>query len=589
MKNAEIFGLTILGDGATVKRTPLINIIASGVYCPVAILAISDCTSHMAKGGMKDADYIANTLFLPHFESIDPNKTIIDLVAFDGAANVQKAGRILCEDYPKCTVIHGGEHVVSLVCGDICKLQVISHLIKINKLFYRFFTLHHSAYSMLLAESKKHNNGKPIMFIRASDTRMGGHIISLARTFRLKSTLESLITDPIFKSKNIGKKGIKTKIIQLIKSKSFWNHVLVCLKSLFPLLKLLRLCEKKEPAMDRLYYFVRKADSSLIKSKGDMNEMKKEFIARDPNMREEYYHISVSKGDIIEGRDFEYDDDSEEEEEGGDDGKIYDETDNLDSEANVDSILSADENGRDLGNQVINLWKKRRGHLVHSYSIIAWMLSPIPEVMSDAANNSIEHHLVVDELIDKLFHCENTDLIKNTFWEEYNDFSNKVGTNYSRDYIWNNQNLSQGKSYLWHKMFSEKYTKVLGRLACRVTSKIIGIGSVERIWGDVKHLKSGKRSHILGKTLEKQATIYGRSCVEVARIKRDLKRKDNIHQENLFFDDEDLAEILKIPSEALKKIFPRRRKFNDWKETWETSTKEKCPKLERDCCKNTVI
>ena len=120
----------------------------------------------------------------------------------------------------------------------------------------------------------------------------------------------------------------------------------------------------------------------------------------------------------------------------------------------------------------------------------------------------------------------------------------------------------------------------MGRLACRVTSKIIGIGSAERSWGDVKHLKSGKRSHILGKTLEKQATIYGRSCVEVARIKRDFKRKDNIHQENLFFDDEDLAEILKIPSEALKKIVPRRRTFNGWKETWETSTKEKCPKLE---------
>ena len=364
---------------------------------------------------------------------------------------------------------------------------------------------------------------------------------------------------------------------------------MVCLKSLFPLLKLLRLCDKKEPAMDRLYYYVRKADSSLIKSKGDMNEIQKEFIARDPNMREEYYHISVSKGDIIEGRDFEYDDDSEEEEEGGDDGKIYDETDNLDSEANIDSILSSDENGRDLGNQVIKLWKKRRGHLVHSYSIRAWMLSPIPEVMSDTVNNSIEHHLVVDELIDKLFYCENTDLIKNTFWEEYNDFSNKVGANYSRDYIWNNQNLSQGKSYLWHKFFSEKSTKVLGRLACRVTSKIIGIGSAERSWGDVKHLKSGKRSHILGKTLDKQATIYGRSCVEVARIKRDLKRKDNIHEENLFFDDEDLAEILKIPNEALKKLFPRRRTFNGCKETWETSTKEKCPKLEKRLLQNTVI
>ena len=40
LNNIEIFGLTILGDGAIVKRMPLINIIVSGVYCPVEILAI---------------------------------------------------------------------------------------------------------------------------------------------------------------------------------------------------------------------------------------------------------------------------------------------------------------------------------------------------------------------------------------------------------------------------------------------------------------------------------------------------------------------------------------------------------------------
>ena len=100
--------------------------------------------------------------------------------------------------------------------------------------------------------------------------------------------------------------------------------------------------------------------------------------------------------------------------------------------------------------------------------------------MLDATNHTAKNQLIVDELIDKIFHTENTDSIKNTFWEEYQNFSNKVGDFYSRDFIWNNQNLTQGKSYLWHKMFSEKSTKVLGRLACRVTSKIIGIGSAEK-------------------------------------------------------------------------------------------------------------
>ena len=75
LKDAKTFGLTLLGDGATIKRMPLINIIASGVYCPVAVLSIADCTNHMAKGGMKDADYIANTLFLPQFETINPEQT----------------------------------------------------------------------------------------------------------------------------------------------------------------------------------------------------------------------------------------------------------------------------------------------------------------------------------------------------------------------------------------------------------------------------------------------------------------------------------------------------------------------------------
>ena len=57
---------------------PLINIIASGVYCPVAVLAISDCTNHMAEGGTKDSKFISNDLFLTHFKKIDPKFSAIE-------------------------------------------------------------------------------------------------------------------------------------------------------------------------------------------------------------------------------------------------------------------------------------------------------------------------------------------------------------------------------------------------------------------------------------------------------------------------------------------------------------------------------
>ena len=41
-KEADTFGLTFLGDGATVRRLPLINVLASSISLPVAPLEIVD-------------------------------------------------------------------------------------------------------------------------------------------------------------------------------------------------------------------------------------------------------------------------------------------------------------------------------------------------------------------------------------------------------------------------------------------------------------------------------------------------------------------------------------------------------------------
>ena len=40
------------------------------------------------------------------------------------------------------------------------------------------------------------------------------------------------------------------------------------------------------------------------------------------------------------------------------------------------------------------------------------------------------------------------------------------------------------------------FTRVLGFVACKVTSKVLGIVAEERSWGDVKTIKSGKISDI---------------------------------------------------------------------------------------------
>ena len=112
-EESDIFGLVLYGDGATIAKTPFINILAGGVHLPNACLEIHDCTAQLAAGGRKTAKYIADTMIF-HMNKIDPKGRLVDLVIFDGASNVQKAGKILEERYPLITCIHGAEHVVSL-------------------------------------------------------------------------------------------------------------------------------------------------------------------------------------------------------------------------------------------------------------------------------------------------------------------------------------------------------------------------------------------------------------------------------------------------------------------------------------------
>jgi hypothetical protein len=42
-KDTNIYGLSLFGDGATVYGMPLMNILATGVHEPSAVLAIVDC------------------------------------------------------------------------------------------------------------------------------------------------------------------------------------------------------------------------------------------------------------------------------------------------------------------------------------------------------------------------------------------------------------------------------------------------------------------------------------------------------------------------------------------------------------------
>ena len=123
LKEAGTFGLAFMGNGATIHRMPLMNVLAmSGTSSPVTV-GIMDCTTHMAEGGNKDAAYISG-IFDEKVMEYDPKMSLTDLFFFDGASNLQKAGQVLMAKFPRTFCFHGVEHV------SLSSLQISQELIQ---------------------------------------------------------------------------------------------------------------------------------------------------------------------------------------------------------------------------------------------------------------------------------------------------------------------------------------------------------------------------------------------------------------------------------------------------------------------------
>ena len=89
----------------------------------MAVLELVGCQGHLSDGGTNNATFICNR-FLDHFKIIDPHKSIINVIMFDGGSNIQIASELLQVCYPKITVVRGVEHTVSLFSMMFPKSQL---------------------------------------------------------------------------------------------------------------------------------------------------------------------------------------------------------------------------------------------------------------------------------------------------------------------------------------------------------------------------------------------------------------------------------------------------------------------------------
>jgi hypothetical protein len=317
------------------------------------------------------------------------------------------------------------------------------------------------------------------------------------------------------------------------------------------MLIVLRLADQKDPVMDKLFYYVRRMDQTLEKSAAILNDLES--------------RMQGTSWRILKDINPNYDPNTETE--------MFEEY--TEDDESTDSNALDQDTTASLGQKVKNLWFRRKDKLVTDFAIAGWLLSPIPEVYNDSSTHMTgEHRDAVDRLLHKMmgsdFADDSDDLaeIMNTFWEEFESFKTKTG-HFQKAYIWSsaNRDLLLGKSHLWHKKNSYFQTKILGRFACRVCSKIVGMGSAERNWGDVKYLKSEKRAHLSAEAVEKQATIFGASCMADARIERE-KVQSSTTDKYRFWDEEDFDnefDMLRTSSNDKQK----RRPLKCYLEKWE--------------------
>lgn len=208
-----------------------------------------------------------------------------------------------------------------------------------------------------------------------------------------------------------------------------------------------------------------------------------------------------------------------------------------------------------MGQTFVKLWRARKPKLEHDFAVCAWALCVLPEVRADVKDRMTgEHRKAIERVVKKLHvpPCPNTatarkntpvanmgpEAIVDLFWDEFKTFQKQTEPfdNVAR---WNTPSALSGASHLWHEKYSLPYTAVLGFVGCRTCSKEGGIGAAERAWGCVKHIKSGKRSNLSGRTVEKRAVLYTTARINDARIEREAMEKIDAVGPNAMFGDDD--------------------------------------------------
>jgi hypothetical protein len=435
----------------------------------------------------------------------------------------------------------------------------------------------HAIYAQFIAQTSAANNGRKIGLLRGAGTRMALWFYGMMRLIRLKQPLKATIHLQQFRVLTLNASA--KAAVHDIEDDKFWKCLYVLLCAVFPALRALRYCDSNVPVMDKIFFLSHRTTEAIRQSEPMFNEsglFRSEGLGDTDLVAEMDNVFDSTDGDT------------------GDYGTLL----SNDGNSNEDNTTSSDEDDESvvssaskdeeanesfsLGSKILWHWEHRKVKIEHEYAITGWALCVMIEVHQDVRERLNGEHRDAMEKVIKHLHlppCPNQHpevlqmteaQIVDVFWDEFKAFQ-KLTSPFHEKSRWATPDVAAGRSYLWHEKYSLPYTKVLGFVACRVTSKLGGIGPAERSWGAVKQIKDGKRSHIGSDSLEKRAILFISARMKEARIAREhLERSDA--GPNAMFSDDDInfdlqLEQFGVNTSELRQ--PVNRVFHAWVEDWE--------------------
>ena len=174
-EGTRTFGLAGTTVGATIQKSPLLNFIFMCVVWSTALLLnCHDCTSHLATGGSKDAEFITDVM-ITVIRSL-PHPRYVDLIITDGAGDMNKFRRLLTAVFPWIYTMW----CVSHICNCILKRAAngSENILNLQKIVDHFGGSKHFEHSLFIAKS----NG--VALIRYCDTRFGLYFLMNASPHR---------------------------------------------------------------------------------------------------------------------------------------------------------------------------------------------------------------------------------------------------------------------------------------------------------------------------------------------------------------------------------------------------------------------